>query len=148
MHPTVTVTAAAHAHEFERPRRMAALAASIAGVGLLLSIVGVFGVTAYAVGTRMREVGIRIALGARRTDVTRLFVRDGLRPVLIGLLAGFVVALTASHAVAGLLFGLSDRDPVAFTAAMLIILGAALAATVVPTRRAARLDPAAVLRDI
>lgn len=148
MTPAVTVIADAYRREFERPRRYAALAASVAVFALVLSVVGLFGVTSFAVRTRTREIGIRMALGARDGDVIGLFVRDGLRPVMVGLVVGLVAALLAGRVVAGLLYGLSERDPVALTGAVVILLIAALAAVVLPTRRAARLDPAVVLRDV
>jgi predicted permease len=144
---TMTVIADRYAREFERPRRYAALAASVAVFALVLSVVGLFGVTSFAVRTRTREIGIRIALGARNGDVIGLFVRDGLRPVIIGLTVGLVAALLAGRVVASVLYGLSERDPLALGAAVAILIVAALAAVLVPTRRAARLDPAVVLRD-
>jgi predicted permease len=145
--PTVTALAEPYARQFDRPRRYAALAASVALFALVLSVAGLAGITAFAVRTRRREIGIRMALGARTGDVTGLFVRDGLRPVIVGLMLGFGAALLAGRYMAIQLFGVSARDPLALTLAASLLISAALAAVLAPTRRAARLDPAIVLRD-
>ena len=145
--PTVTALAEPYTRQFERPRRYAALAASVAMFALVLSVAGVAGITAFAVRTRTREIGIRMALGARSGDVTALLVRDGLRPVVAGLAVGFAGALLAGRYMASQLFGVSARDPLALTAAAGLLIVAALAAVLAPTRRAARLDPAIVLRE-
>jgi len=146
--PNVLVVKDRFAREFERPRRYAALGGAVAVLALGLSVVGLFGVTSFSVRARTREIGIRMALGGDRGGVVGLLVRDGMRAVVVGLAAGLVAALLAGRFVAGMLYGLSDRDPLALGAAVVILLAAALAAVIIPTRRAARLDPAVVLRDV
>jgi hypothetical protein len=145
--PTVTVVEDRITQDFDRPRRRAILAAGVAVFALGLAVVGLFGVTAFVVGARRREIGIRIALGAHATDVTRLLVRQSMQAVIVGLGCGLAVALYAGPIAAGLFYGVSPRDPIALTAAACVLLGAALAAVIAPTLRAARADPAAALRD-
>jgi predicted permease len=135
------------AREFERPRRYATLAAAIAGLALSLAVVGLVGVTAFVVRTRTREIGVRMALGARSGQVVASLVRDGIRPVVVGLGIGVVAALLAGRLVAGLLYDVSARDPVAMGAGAAILLTAALTAILLPARRAAHVDPAQVLRE-
>ena len=145
--PRVTVVADRFAREFERPRRYAILGAGVAGFALLLSVVGLFGVTSFSVRTRTREIAIRTALGAPRREIVGLFVRDGLRAVVVGLAVGVVGALFAGRFLAAMLYGVSTRDPLTLAAAIAVLLLAALFAVYVPTRRALELDPAGVLRD-
>ena len=118
-----------------------------AAAALLLAVLGVYGVIAYSVKQRRREIGIRMALGARRADVVRLVVGQGLRLTALGLTLGTAAGLALARGVADLLFGVEPADP-ATLASVVVVLGAtALAASYVPARRAARLDPAAVLRS-
>jgi predicted permease len=144
---SVRIVADRFAAEFRQPRRLATLATGIAVFALGLAAVGLVGVTAFVVRQRTREIGIRMAMGARPADVIRGVVRDGLRPVAIGLIAGLVVALLTAQVVAGLLYGVGARDPVAISVAVVILLAAATAALVLPARRAALVDPAEVLRE-
>jgi predicted lysophospholipase L1 biosynthesis ABC-type transport system permease subunit len=133
--------------QLDEPRIMATLAGGLAVLALGLAVVGIYGVTTFVTGQRTREIGLRIAVGASRADVVRLLLVDSLRPVAIGLAAGAVVALLASQVFAGVLYGVGPRDPVAFAGATIVLLAAAAAAIVIPTRRAARVDPAFVLRQ-
>jgi predicted permease len=144
---SVMVVADRFDREFQQPRRLATLATGVAAFALGLATVGLVGVTAFVVRQRTREIGIRMAMGARPADVIRGVIRDGLRPVAIGLIAGLVVALLTAQVVAGLLYGVSARDPVAISVAVVILLAAATAALVLPARRAALVDPAEVLRE-
>lgn len=114
---------------------------------LLLAAVGVYGVVAHAVARRTHEVGIRMALGARRGDVLRLVVGQGIRPVAIGLALGCLGALGASKTLAGLLFGVAPTDAVTFAGASFVLLLVALAACWLPARRATRVDPVVALRS-
>jgi ABC-type lipoprotein release transport system permease subunit len=149
--PGITVKTAVIADEyrrqFERPRRHAALGACAAVFALVLSVAGLVGVTSFAMRTRVREIGIRLALGARPAEIRRLLVRDALRPVMAGLIVGVGASLLAGRTVASLFYGLSERDPAALVSATAVLLLTTLAAVMVPVRRAARLDPAVVLRD-
>jgi predicted permease len=133
--------------QLEEPQILAALAGGLAILALGLAIVGIYGVTAFVTGQRTREIGVRIAVGASRTDVLKLLLRDSLRPVAIGMAAGTVVALIAGQLFAAVLYGVGGRDPFAFGAAFGILLVSAAFAVFVPARRAARVDPAFVLRQ-
>jgi predicted permease len=134
-------------NEVEEPRIMATLAGALAALALGLAIVGIYGVTTFVTGQRTREIGLRIAVGASRGDVLRLLLRDSLRPVAIGLAAGVVIALLASRLVAVVLYGVGASDPLAFASAIGVLLVSAAAAVFIPARRAARVDPAFVLRQ-
>jgi hypothetical protein len=129
--------------------RSFALATGAIGMSALaLAVIGLFGVTAFLVGQRRREIGIRLALGADGREVVGMLVRDSLRPVAIGLAAGVVLAFIAGQLAAGarLLRAGSGHDPMAIGAATLALLMAAGLAAFVPARRAARIDPAATLK--
>jgi putative ABC transport system permease protein len=117
-----------------------------AGVTLLIGLVGLYGVVAYTVAQRRREVGIRIALGAGVDTVQRMFVRHGLRLVAVGLVAGTAIAAGVTRVMAALLFGVSPVDPVTYAAVALVLGSVALVAAWLPARQAARVDPAIALR--
>jgi predicted permease len=130
------------------PRALAAIGGVFGGLALLLAVIGVTGVTAFVVAQRRREIGIRMAIGATRADVIRGVIVQGLRPVAIGLAVGFVVAFLAAPLVRQAMYGgISERDPLAFGAGVAVLLGSALCAMWVPARRAARTDPARVLKE-
>jgi ABC-type antimicrobial peptide transport system permease subunit len=116
-------------------------------VALALAVGGIYAVTAYAVGRRSHEIGVRIALGARPADVGTMVLRDALRPGLAGAAAGLAGALALSRVLGSLLHGVSPTDPVAFAGAGLLLLAVAAVASLLPARRAARLDPVEVLRE-
>ena len=127
--------------------RFALLAfAAFAAVALLLSVVGVYGVLSYAVSLRTREIGIRVALGAGRKAIGRMILRQGAVVAGIGLLAGLAGAIALTRLLGGLLYGVSPTDPLTFGLMTALLFGTALAASWVPARRAARTDPASVLR--
>ena len=143
----VSLVAARLRDQREEPQILASLAGGLAALALGLAVVGIYGVTAFVTGQRTREIGVRVAIGASRSDVLRLLLRDSLTPVAIGIAAGTVAALLAGQLLAGILFGVGGRDPLAFAAAILILLISAAGAVLVPARRAARVDPAFVLRQ-
>ncbi len=115
-------------------------------LALLLAGLGLYGVLAYAVTQRTREIGVRMALGARPAQALALVARESAAVVGTGLVLGFIGALLSARFFAGLLFGVGPADPLALLAAMLVLGAVALAATLVPARRAARVDPAVALR--
>jgi predicted permease len=125
----------------------AALLAAFAAVALVLATVGVYGVVGYAVAQRTREIGTRMALGARPRDVVRLVVGQGFRPVAAGLAAGALAALGCARALQGLLVGVGPTDPATLAVTGGILAATAVLAAYVPARRASRLDPVAALRS-
>ncbi len=118
-----------------------------AGIALLLAATGIYGVIAYVVAGRSREIGIRIALGARRAGVLRRVLWDGGRLVVAGLLIGLLAARATSHLLASMLYGLSPSDPVTFAGIAAVVAVVATSAILIPARRASRLDPMRVLRE-
>jgi putative ABC transport system permease protein len=129
------------------PRFAMQLLSGFAVVALLMAALGIYGVVAFVVSRRTREVGIRMALGARAADVLDLVLRQGMMPVLVGLAAGLVTSLALGQLGSGLLFGVPPHDPVTLAAAAAVLTAAALLACALPARRAARIDPAQALRD-
>jgi len=115
-------------------------------VALLLATAGVFGVMAYSVSRRTREIGVRVALGARPRDVLTMILAQGMRTILIGLAIGIACALVLARAIGSMLFGVTAADPLTFTAVILLLISAALAACYLPARRAANVDPMVALR--
>jgi ABC-type antimicrobial peptide transport system permease subunit len=117
-----------------------------AGVALLLGIVGIYAVISYAVSQRTREIGIRVALGAQRKDVSRLFLRHGLLLILIGLGIGIGGAVGITRLMSSLLFGVSAVDPVTFGVVGVGLGVVAVLATYIPAQRASGVDPVDALR--
>ena len=127
-------------------RFSALLLGVFAGVALLLAAVGIFSVVSYVVRGRSREIGIRIALGARRADVLRLVIVEGISPALAGIAAGAIAALASSKVVQTLVFGVSASDPLTLVVVATTLTFVALMASLVPAFRALRLDPVKALR--
>jgi putative ABC transport system permease protein len=123
------------------------LLATFAGVALLLAAVGIYGVLSYTVRRRVREIGIRMALGASQSDILRLVVSDGMKPILVGIALGVVAALALSRLVASLLFGVPATDPLTFTAVALLLVLVGVAANTLPAYRATRVEPTQTLRE-
>jgi len=128
-------------------RRFSMLLVSIFGaIALLLAVVGIYGVLAYAVAQRTTEIGIRMALGAARTHVLRLMIWQGLWPVVIGLVIGTVAAAAVTGVLASALFEIRPQDPITFTSAIVLLLITALIAAYLPARRASLVDPKTALQ--
>src|SRR5882757_32647 len=113
---------------------------------LLLATAGVFGVMAYSVSRRTREIGVRIALGAGSSDVLRMILGQGLRTIFIGVAIGIIGSLALTRTVESLLFGVTPTDPLTFGGVTLLLVGAALLACFIPARRATKVDPMIALR--
>jgi putative ABC transport system permease protein len=130
----------------DRPRFETALLAFFASTGLLLAIVGLYGIVAFITTQRRQEIGVRMALGATRANILRLIASDGLRMVAIGAALGLVSALAVSKMLKALLFEVSTYDPFTFVAVPLLLTLVALVAILIPARAAMRVDPAVTLR--
>ncbi len=128
------------------PRFRTVLLVVFAAVALLLAIAGVYGVMAYTVNQRVPEIGLRVALGASPSDVMGLVLREGAWLVVAGLAAGAALSFAGARFISGLLFGISARDPLVFAGVSALVAIAALAACLIPGRRALRVDPLLALR--
>ncbi len=128
------------------PRMAAGLLTAFAAIALLLATIGIYGVISYSVTQRIREIGIRMALGASPADVLRLVVRQGLLLVAIGLGGGLIAAFLVARVIADLLYGLRSTDPATFAGVTALLAGVGLVATLLPARRATRVDPLEALR--
>jgi putative ABC transport system permease protein len=115
-------------------------------VALLLGAVGLYGVIAYSVAQRTREIGVRVALGAQRHDVSRLFLREGVSFIAAGLSIGLAGALALTRFLSSMLFGVAPTDPLTFICAAVLLALVAFAACQIPARRATRVDPIEALR--
>ena len=134
-------------HETSPARVGMALALLLGGLALVLSSVGIYGIMAYTVNQRTREIGIRMTLGAGRSDVLRLMLLESMRPVFIGMAIGIVLAVAASSTLSKtLLLGISPLDPMAFAVVAAFLPGVALLTSYIPARRATRVDPMVALR--
>jgi putative ABC transport system permease protein len=113
----------------------------------VLAAGGLYGVVSYGVTQRTKEIGIRVALGARREQLVRMVLGQGMVLVMLGLLIGTIGAMLAARLVASLLFGVDETDPLVFASAAVTLAAAAVLANLIPAWRAARLDPQAALRE-
>jgi putative ABC transport system permease protein len=113
---------------------------------LLLAGIGIYGTISYVVSERTRDIGVRIALGASRTSILQMVLRQGLGLAVAGATVGLLGALVVSHLMAGLLYGVSPNDPLTFVGVTLVLTAVALMACYIPARRAMRVDPIVALR--
>jgi putative ABC transport system permease protein len=130
------------------PRFRTFILSSFGILGLVLAVVGVYGVMSYAVSQRGHELGVRAALGARPVDLVMLVLRDAALLAGIGVAVGIAGALAVTTLTEKMLFGVTSKDPVTFVAVTVVLSSAALLASWVPARRAARVDPLSVIRDM
>jgi putative ABC transport system permease protein len=140
--PLTTMVAASIAE----PRFLAQIVGVFAALAALLAALGVYGVLAYSVRQRTPEIGVRLALGAGRAEIMRMVIGDGLRLAAIGLIAGGLIAWNITPFLSDVLFEVKPGDPVTFIGTVALVLLATLVATVIPARRATRVDPATALR--
>jgi putative ABC transport system permease protein len=134
------------AHELARPRFNTTLLNLLAAIALVLAITGLYGVMSTYVTQRTPEIGIRMALGADASNVSRQVVGQGMRLALAGGAIGLGAALVGTRLLASLLFGVSPADPLTLASATLLLMLAALGASYLPARRATRVDPMVALR--
>ena len=128
-----------------RPRFHLLIGGIFAAVALLLALVGLYGVIAYTVAQRTHEIGVRIALGAQREDIRALVVRNGLAPVILGVVLGLVGILASIRVLESLLYGMSALDPGLIAGLSMILVLVTAAACYVPARRASAVDPVLAL---
>ena len=119
----------------------------VSGLALILGAVGLYGVLAYIVAERTREIGVRMALGATANAVRRMVVAQGVKVVLIGAVIGVAVALASTRALGALLYGVAAVDPVVFVLVSLMMIAIGMLASYLPARRASRVDPVESLRS-
>ena len=123
------------------------LLAAFAALALVLTAVGIYSVLSYAVRRRVREIGIRMALGASHSDVLKMVVVDGIKPILLGVGLGLAIALGLGRVVSSLIFGVRPTDPLTFAAVASLLVAVGVLATIVPAYRATRVEPVRTLRD-
>jgi predicted permease len=129
------------------PARVAAMVLGSFGVlALLLAMIGIYGVMSYVVAGRIREIGVRLALGARQRDVLKLIVGQGMSLAIVGLTIGLILAFAAARLLSGFLYGVSSSDPLTFVGVALLLFAVAALACFIPARRATKVDPLVALR--
>src|SRR5476651_663321 len=133
-------------HSLAPPRLTAMLVSLFAAVALIITAAGIAGVVSFSVNQRTTEIGVRMALGAPRSSVVRMIVRQGLTPVTLGLAGGLAGALLMTRVVANMLFAVEPTDPVTYAAVIATLAAVAALACLAPARRAAAIDPMRALR--
>jgi putative ABC transport system permease protein len=135
------------ARSIAEPRLYSTLFAAFAALALVLAAVGLYGLVSYAVAQRTQELGVRLALGASPGELVRLVLGQGLQLAAVGAALGLGAGLAATRVLVALTPGIEPSDPIAFVAVTVVLLGSALAASYIPARRAARVDPVIALRS-
>jgi hypothetical protein len=130
----------------DQPRFQMTLVGFFAAIGLVLAVIGLYGVIAFLVAQRTQEIGVRMALGAGRGDILRLVMGKSLRLIVGGVVVGLVASLAVSRVLASLLFNVGPHDPVTYVLVTLLLIVVALLATLIPARSASRVDPMVALR--
>jgi len=130
----------------DRPRFETALLGFFAFCGLLMAVIGLYGVVSFLAAQRTQEIGVRMALGASRLDILRLVAGEGVRLIVLGGVLGLGAALATAQVLKSLLFNVQPHDPTSFVAVTLLLALVALAATLIPARAAMRIDPMVALR--
>jgi putative ABC transport system permease protein len=123
------------------------LLGAFAGLALVITTVGIYGVISYTVSQRTHEIGVRMALGAQRSDVLRMLIWRGMRLTLVGVALGLAAALALTRIMKNLLFEVSATDPATFALIALLLVGVALIGSYIPARRAAKVDPLLAIRN-
>jgi putative ABC transport system permease protein len=124
----------------------AGVAAAMGAIGLILAVIGIYGIVSFSTAQRTREIGIRMALGGSARDVMRLILQQGVRMVAIGLAVGLLAALGITRVMTGLLIGVNPSDPLTYATVAIVLSAVALLACWLPARRATRVDPGVALR--
>jgi putative ABC transport system permease protein len=134
------------ANSIAKQRLAMVLLSVFSGLALVLSAIGIYGVISYLTGQRTHEIGIRVALGASRSDVLRMVIGQGMRITLIGVGIGVAAALGLTRLISQLIYGVGAYDPITFVGVAVLLSGVALLACYIPARRAMRVDPIIALR--
>jgi putative ABC transport system permease protein len=148
LHPTTVLVRDGVRRELELPAAVAATIGILSITAVALAAIGIFGVTAFVVGQRRHEISVRMALGATGRAIVGMLLRDGLRPVFMGMLSGLALAALAGQVIRRVLYGVAGHDPIAIAVSVLILCTAATAAVWIPARRAARTSPAEMLTEV
>jgi putative ABC transport system permease protein len=135
------------AASFAGPRVTTNLLGLFAVVALMLAAVGVYGVISYSVAGRTREIGVRVALGAERSEITRLILGEGVRPVVLGVVVGLAGAWFSTRLVESMLYDVEPTDPLTFSTIPIVLLVVGVVATLIPALRATRIAPTEALRE-
>jgi ABC-type antimicrobial peptide transport system permease subunit len=130
----------------DRPRFETALLGFFAFCGLLMALIGIYGVIAFMAAQRTQEIGVRMALGATRVDILRLIAGEGVRLIVLGGVLGLAAALAAAQLLKSLLYNVGTHDPLVYAAVALLLVVVALTATLIPARAAMRVEPVEALR--
>ena len=146
--PAITATLTDHLDDaFAENRMRTVLLAFFAVTAISLACIGLYGTLSYSVNVRKREVGLRLALGALRSQIVKQFLWLGIAVTLLGCLAGWILAIASGRLLSGMLYGVSPSDATTLAAVVALVLGASVAASLVPAMRAARVEPMQVLRE-